>query len=109
MLARIIGSFQWILSRLGLNTKAFVRNLLHSIAAKLQDKQFDDLVSDIEKEAIDKYKSVYDVVVMGHTHLPKIVEGECTYVNIGDWTYNRTYVLFEDGQFMLKGERHGMV
>jgi len=103
-LAKITFPIQWALQRLGLNLKGWLRDLLHSIAAKSQDKQYHDLVNDIEKRAIEAYGERYDAVVMGHTHLPKLVEGDCIYVNSGDWISHSTYVLFEDGKFSLKGE-----
>lgn len=49
----------------------------------------------------------YDVVLMGHTHLPDdvttIVEGRtCRYINTGDWVSNFTYLEFDGTQFYTR-------
>ena len=49
----------------------------------------------------------YDVVLMGHTHLPddvtSQVEGrECRYINTGDWVRHFTYLEFADGHFYTR-------
>jgi len=103
-LARILFPIQWLCSRIGLNCKGRVRDLLHSFSAKVQDKQYNDLIQAVEKEAVNKYKVNYSVLIMGHTHLPKFVVGPCTYINTGDWITHNTYVVFEDGKFSLKGD-----
>jgi len=102
--AKLFFPFQWISERLGYNIKGKIRDLLHSIAMKKQDAQYNDLVLEIEKRAVDEYYGEYTSVVMGHTHLPKLVIGDFTYVNVGDWTDHSTYVLFEGSKFTLKGE-----
>jgi UDP-2,3-diacylglucosamine hydrolase len=40
-----------------------------------------------------------DLVVLGHTHIPRIVEAEPGrwYVNAGDWVRNQTYLVLEAG------------
>jgi UDP-2,3-diacylglucosamine hydrolase len=40
-----------------------------------------------------------DLVVLGHTHLPDLVEVEDNrwYVNTGDWVFHRTFVVLEEG------------
>jgi UDP-2,3-diacylglucosamine pyrophosphatase LpxH len=40
-----------------------------------------------------------DLVVLGHTHLPDLVEVEVDrwYVNTGDWVFHRTFVVLEEG------------
>jgi UDP-2,3-diacylglucosamine hydrolase len=48
------------------------------------------------------FKRGYDIVIMGHTHLPDdvtlSVEGRpCRYINTGDWVRHFTYLEF-DGQ-----------
>lgn len=102
--AKLFFPFHWVMSRLGFDFKGWIGRLFHSISAKIQDKQYHDLVYAIETRAVDTYKSNYMAVVMGHTHAPKVVEDDCTYVNVGDWVTHSTYVIFEDGKFLLKGE-----
>jgi UDP-2,3-diacylglucosamine hydrolase len=49
----------------------------------------------------------YDVVLMGHTHLPEDIRMEvggrsCRYLNTGDWIKNFTYVEYDGNDFTTK-------
>jgi len=49
----------------------------------------------------------YDLVLMGHTHLPDdvttLINGrKCRYINTGDWVQNFTYLEFDGSQFYTK-------
>ena len=49
----------------------------------------------------------YDMVLMGHTHLPddlSVTLGDrtCRYINLGDWVRHFTYVEFREGHFYTK-------
>lgn len=49
----------------------------------------------------------FDVVVMGHTHLPDdvttLIQGrKCRYINTGDWVQNFTYLEFDGSEFYTK-------
>ena len=60
------------------------------------NKILDD--SDYLKEALKKFQEGYDYVIFGHLHMPAMqVEGEKTYVNLGDWISHFTYATY-DGQ-----------
>lgn len=53
------------------------------------------------------FRSGYDVVLMGHTHLPDdvstVVDGrECRYINTGDWVRHFTYLEFDGSQFYTR-------
>ena len=101
-IARLVWPINWILERAGINIKAFFRETYHSLAAKREKKYYNDLILTVEKELVNKYKDGYDYIVIGHTHLPKlIVEDDYTYVNCGDWVHNQTYVIYEDNNFRL--------
>ncbi len=59
------------------------------------------------KTAEQIFREGYDVVLMGHTHLPDdvstIVEGRpCRYINTGDWIRHFTYLEFDGSQFYTK-------
>ncbi len=101
-LARLVFPFYWCCERLGFNLKGCLRQLFHSIFAKIEKKHYNDLVLDTEENLVNKYKDKYDYIVVGHTHLPKLVKGtDFTYINCGDWIYHKSYVEYEDGQFKL--------
>lgn len=100
--AKIIFPIHWFFERFGLNLKGFFRTTLYSISAKRQKKYYNDLVLDMEKGLVNKYKELYDCIVVGHTHFPKKVTGDnFVYVNCGDWIHNKSYVEYEGGKFRL--------
>ncbi len=52
--------------------------------------------------AENKVKEGYDVVVMGHNHVPKFERfGNGIYVNLGDWLGNFTYGIFDGNEMQL--------
>jgi len=109
-LAKLIFPIRWFLERIGVNLLAFTRNLYHSVAAKKQDKKYNDLVLGIEKYAVKKYENGCNYLIMGHTHLPKLVlrdsdpdePRKCDYINTGDWIHNCTYVERDGKDFKLR-------
>jgi len=104
-LAKLLFPIHWILERFGINLKGWFRDLFCSISSKRDKKYYNELVLDMEKELFNKYKGFYDCIVVGHTHLPKIIEeNNFIYVNCGDWVHNKTYIVYENGKFILKGE-----
>ena len=45
----------------------------------------------------------YDIVILGHSHNPKIMEFDNgTYGNCGDWIKNRSYIELINGKIFLK-------
>lgn len=57
----------------------------------------------IKKAAEQKIKEGYDIVVMGHRHVPTLLKIENgLYVNLGDWINHFTYAEFTDGKIELK-------
>jgi len=108
-MAKLVYPIRWFLERLGVNLLAYTRNLYHSISAKRQHKKYNALVLDMEKHMVSKYEKDFEYLVMGHTHLPKIVLRdsdpkdirECDYINTGDWIHNRTYVERDGNNFKM--------
>lgn len=45
-----------------------------------------------------------DYFIFGHRHLPlnKTIEGNCRYINLGDWFYWYSYAVLENGKLELK-------
>ena len=57
--------------------------------------------------AKELFKKGYDVVIMGHTHIPDsfsetIENRHCRYFNTGDWIRNFTYLEFDGFEFYTK-------
>jgi UDP-2,3-diacylglucosamine pyrophosphatase LpxH len=45
-----------------------------------------------------KIKSGFDIVVMGHSHVPEVRQlGNGAYLNVGDWLTRFTYGVIRDG------------
>lgn len=68
----------------------------------------DAAVRQIYRKAAEHiFSQGYDVVLMGHTHLPDdvttVVNGrKCRYINTGDWVKHFSYVEFDGEQFYTK-------
>jgi len=105
-IAKLVWPIQWIFERFGWNIRGWLRTLFHSIAAKKQNKNYNDIVLDIEEQVVEMYKD-HSYVIMGHTHLPKLVEREerPSYVNCGDFIHNQTWVTYDSdtGEMLLEG------
>jgi UDP-2,3-diacylglucosamine pyrophosphatase LpxH len=55
-----------------------------------------NIISNLERWTVKRYQDDYDVVIMGHTHEPKIVHAPfCTYVNCGCMCYKPTFVEYD--------------
>jgi len=93
----------WLFERIGINAKGILRSLLYEDNKSI-------LVSVVEDNAVKSLNTLFDCVIMGHTHLPKIVEfRDFTYVNTGSLVYTPTYVELNDNLLELKGVRDGLV
>lgn len=69
----------WVLERFGIDLSSVLRSLF-------LDK--DKPVKNIEEDPVRIYGSTYDVIVMGHTHIRKILNLEsCILVNCGSMTH----------------------
>ena len=57
----------------------------------------------LENFAKKKINDGIDLIVMGHTHNPKVIKYKSgVYVNLGDWITHFSYLEFIDGKFDLK-------
>ena len=79
-----------------------LRILNFSLSSKRYSKKFRESVDKIRGKAVEENR-VYEIVIMGHTHLPEKVRiGQTEYINTGDWLNSFTYILEEDGNLKLK-------
>jgi len=100
-LANFLYRIHLIGERFGLNIREYFRKLFFSISSKRDKDYYNDLVLDIERAAYNKYRDSYKNIIMGHTHLPKIVSypyfGNIRrYINSGDWIHSMSYVLYDN-------------
>jgi UDP-2,3-diacylglucosamine hydrolase len=68
------------------------------------------LVKIMEAFAIGKFKEGFDAVILGHCHTPTIkqyvIDGRGkTFVTLGDWISHFSYLLYQDGNFILSAYR----
>ncbi|MFO7651973.1 MAG: UDP-2,3-diacylglucosamine diphosphatase [bacterium] len=57
----------------------------------------------LRDDALARLDSGYDLVLMGHTHEPEMVErGERAYINTGDWLTHFSYCVVRDGRPSLE-------
>jgi len=82
-----------------------------SQASRGYQKQSDAKINTIRETYRDTAKKLfqkgYDVVLMGHTHIPDdysvtIENRKCRYLNTGDWIGNFTYLEFDGLEFYTK-------
>jgi UDP-2,3-diacylglucosamine pyrophosphatase LpxH len=89
----------WLLERFGINIKGYLRELFHSIAKKKDNKHYNDIITEIEKRAVEKYKD-YSVIIMGHTHLAKMVYTSTPiYLNAGSMLVDPSCIEYDNGVF----------
>jgi len=61
------------------------------------------LIEDMARFAAGKLKSGFDIVVMGHSHVPELRRfGSGVYMNLGNWVTDFKYGLIRDGQPSLE-------
>ena len=98
--AKILFIPNWICERLfRFNLKASFREFFYSISNKKDKPYFNQLVNDIEKEAVEKYKDKCRYLIMGHTHTPKRVDGlNFSYINCGDIIRNKVCLEFDENK-----------
>jgi len=78
----------------------------------LTKEKVDSIKQIYRRTATELFEKGYDVVVMGHTHIPddyclKVGERNCRYLNTGDWVKNFTYLEFDGFEFYTK--KHNVV
>ena len=72
-----------------------------SITRNLADSM--GVVSKFESFATTKIKEGFDMVVLGHTHKPKVQKIEAGYyLNTGNWINSYNYIVIENGQPRLE-------
>jgi UDP-2,3-diacylglucosamine pyrophosphatase LpxH len=80
---------------------SWVAKLLHPIQW-ICERIFKINLKGYFRELVEAYKKDYQCIVIGHTHLPKLIKrDDFIYANCGDWVYNKTYVTYENGKFGL--------
>jgi len=100
----------WIIERIvKIDIRPYFRELF-SIAFHRDKDYYEDLVLDVEKRAVRKFKNDYKSVIMGHTHIPKIATVDnFLYVNCGDWSHSNSYVILNNDIFQLYTKKDGLV
>jgi UDP-2,3-diacylglucosamine pyrophosphatase LpxH len=89
---------------LGISFKSLMKK---ATCTNLEGQEYTGIVGQIHSEARRYYSLVenYDVLVMGHTHMPTDVpRGDllARFINAGDWKWNNTYVEMDDQSIRLR-------
>ena len=88
--------------RAGLKSSQLSRNFKKKITLS------DEAIREIYRaSAIKILEQGYDVVLMGHTHLPddfaiELAGRKCRYINTGDWLRHFSYLEFDGSQFYTR-------
>lgn len=95
----------YTLQRVGLNIKAAARNTHHWASRLVKRQPYNSIVLNTEEKIVDRYGGYYDVIIAGHTHLPKLVQlSNCMYVNCGSIIHKPTYVVVDRNTINIEGE-----
>jgi UDP-2,3-diacylglucosamine hydrolase len=92
---------KWIFD-VGLKSSQMSRGYQKQVSEK------ENLIRSIYRQTAETlFHKGFDVVLMGHTHLPDdyrvaIGERNCRYINLGDWVRNFTYLEFDGLDFYTK-------
>jgi UDP-2,3-diacylglucosamine pyrophosphatase LpxH len=79
-----------------LNPKALLRDMEIKFKRLINGGKEPPFTLSIEKEIYDTYKDEYDIIITGHTHVPKILKSpELIYVNTGCVINKPTYILVD--------------
>jgi len=76
---------------------------------KLSETKVEEIRNTYRNTAKELFEKGYDVVVMGHTHIPddfsfEISNRKCRYLNTGDWVKNFTYLEFDGEEFYTRSD-----
>lgn len=100
---RVLFTFQWPLERIGLNSKAWLRNIIYKNLLWRRKAEHNSLVLKMEKLLVEKYGSEFEIIIAGHTHITKMVrEGKITFINTGTMLHNPSYIIAEDNVMKIK-------
>lgn len=95
----------YTLQRVGLNIKATARNAYHYISRIKKRQPYNSIVFRTEEKIVDYYGPEYDIIISGHTHMPKLIQlSNCFYVNCGSLVYKPTYVVVDKNTIDIKGD-----
>jgi UDP-2,3-diacylglucosamine pyrophosphatase LpxH len=107
-LARTFFGLQWMFERFGMNFKPFFSTIKCSLSKNYKRRYWNELVSAIETKAVSIYKEGYDCLVMGHTHVGKVLhliehDNMFTYVNCGSLEKRRpTFAEYSNYKFKIR-------
>jgi len=89
--------------RVGLNLKGFFRHNYYSFVRFIKDAPKNSLVLEVEKAIVEKYSKDFNLIICGHTHVPKLVRlKEVDYVNCGCVVYKPTYAVADKNTIIVK-------
>jgi UDP-2,3-diacylglucosamine pyrophosphatase LpxH len=91
----------WILTRLGREKYSFSKKIKNNVKNAIK------FIGDFENAAIElAIENEFDYVICGHIHQPQIREvksknGNCTYLNSGDWIENLTALEYHNKKWKI--------
>ncbi|MBN1829453.1 MAG: UDP-2,3-diacylglucosamine diphosphatase [Deltaproteobacteria bacterium] len=88
-------SFLWQLAR-------FTSEISHGVSQSAQER----LAGIMHDYAVTQFQRGIDAVILGHSHQVKLEQTETeggikTFALLGDWTLHYSYLVFENGRFVL--------
>lgn len=99
-LLRCFAPIQWMFTKLGISFGYRLRDFYYR--QKHGSNFYQTLSLTNEKRTVKKYSINNKIIIMGHTHVAKIVQTpECKYINCGTALYNPSAVEFNGTEFNI--------
>ncbi len=80
----------------------FIARIISSLSSRTRASKM-KMLDEYEPFVQKKLNSGFDIVIMGHTHIPCIKKiGSGLYINTGDWIDNLSYIRYNNHDFSLE-------
>lgn len=81
--------------------------LISGMSRSYETPSSNGLTGRIHAFAMEKFEGGADAVILGHFHTPRFEQqmvrgGVKTFVILGDWIRHHSYLLYDDGEFIMK-------
>lgn len=97
---RCLAPIQWMFTKAGMAFSYRLRDWYYK--QKHGSNFYHKVIIGTERDTIEKYSPENSVIIMGHTHMAKIVQNsDCTYINCGTALDNASAIEFDGENFNM--------
>ena len=101
---KLLFPISWTFARtIRWNSKSWLRKLIYKNLLWRRKLDHNSLVFKMEKQLVERYSPDFDIIIVGHTHIAKMVEcNNITYVNCGALMGDNIYLVADKNTLMFK-------